>query len=82
MYGTFSIRPSGSESNFVRNLELAIRYSTFDRPKEAQWGSEKQLTQTAVAIDYWLRWNSLIKFTYGKNSDSANLYVVQLVYGF
>ena len=82
MYGTFSIRPSASESNFVRNIELAVSYSSFDRPKEAMWGSEKQLTQTAVSLDYWLRWNSTLKFTYGKNSDSDNLYVVQFVYGF
>ncbi len=82
MYGMISLRPSNADNKFVRNLELGFRYSSFDRPKEAKWGSDKMLTQTAVTLDYWLRWNSLVKFTYGKNSDAANLYVVQLVYGF
>jgi hypothetical protein len=82
MYGSISIRPTGSQNKFIRNLELGFRYSTFDRPTDAHWGSADQLTQAAVTLDYWLRWNCLMKFTYGKNSDSDNLFVAQLVYGF
>ena len=82
MYGSFSIRPTASQNKIFRNFELGFRYSAFDRPKGAHWGSENQLTQTAVALDYWLRWNSLVKFTWAKNSDSDNVYIVQFVYGF
>jgi len=81
-YGSLSIRPTGSKNKTLRNFELCFRYSQFDRPKEAPWGGEKLLTQTAVALDYWLRWNCLVKLTWNKNSDSDNLYVAQFVYGF
>jgi hypothetical protein len=81
-YGSFSIRPSLLDNKCLRNFELAVRYSQFDRPKEAAWGSDKLLTQTAVGLDYWLRWNCVAKLTWAKNSDSDDLYVAQFVYGF
>ncbi|HEX5003183.1 MAG TPA: hypothetical protein VFW78_11875 [Bacteroidia bacterium] len=81
-YGSVSIRPTASKNKLLRNFELCYRYSEFDRPKEAPWGGDKVLTQSAVALDYWLRWNCLVKLTWNKNSDSDNLYVAQFVYGF
>lgn len=81
LYGCFLIRPSSSENNFVRNLEVGYRYSQYETPEKAAWGGAKR-TQSAFTIDYWLKWNSVLKLTLVQQKDTPDLFLAQLVYGF
>jgi hypothetical protein len=77
--GTF--RPVHAHNIFVHNLELAARYSNFKTPAEAPWGgSEKD--QFAISLDYWLKWNSLVKLTYQTQTNEVNTFYGQVVFGF
>jgi hypothetical protein len=78
-----SIRPSTVSSEFIRNLEFAIRYSEFNTPQGAQWYADGNhiRTQTAMGINYWYRWNGVLKMSYQKQ-NGVNGFYAQLVYGF
>lgn len=80
-YVTCALRPSLVESKFLRNIEVAGRYSYFKRPADAPWGGEN-LSQFETALDYWLHWNSVVKFCYLKEKDSPGEFDAQLVFGF
>jgi hypothetical protein len=80
-YATVSLRPSLLENAFLRNLEIAFRYSDFNRPENAPWGGD-DLTQTAIALDYWLKWNCVFKIMWQNQTDQADQFVAQIVYGF
>lgn len=80
-YASASIRPSLVNSKFVRNLELAGRYSFFNRPADAPWGGSN-VSQEEFALDYWLHWNSLVKFCYDKQRDTPAAFNAQIVFGF
>jgi hypothetical protein len=79
-YVAATIRPSHL-TNFVRNLELAARYSEFKRPAEAPWGGN-DTNQFAISLDYWLKWNTVVKFTYQTEKNTDNALYAQLVFGF
>ena len=80
-YVTGAIRPAHVHNLFIHNLELAARYSQFKRPVEAPWGGG-DTHQFAVSLDYWLKWNSLIKLTYQTQKDEPNAFYAQVVFGF
>jgi hypothetical protein len=80
-YITGAIRPVYVHNLFIHNLELAARYSQFKRPVDAPWGGG-DTHQFAVSLDYWLKWNSLIKLTYQTQKDEPNAFYVQVVFGF
>ncbi|HYV94911.1 MAG TPA: hypothetical protein VE978_24265 [Chitinophagales bacterium] len=80
LYGVVALRPSLVDSKVLRNLEVAFRYSSFMRP-EGGWGG-KDLTQTAVALDYWLKWNCVAKLMWQHQTDELDQFIFQLVYGF
>lgn len=80
-YVAASIRPSLVENKFVRNLELAGRYSYFKKPMDAAWGGEP-LKQYELALDYWLKWNCVVKFSMQKQKDLNEIYIAQVVFGF
>jgi hypothetical protein len=80
-YATASLRPSSVNNKFLRNLEVAFRYSEFQRPKDAPWGGSN-LTQTAIALNYWLKWNCVAKIMWQNQSDASGQFLMQLVYGF
>ena len=61
-YAQLSIRPSMSGNNFIRKLELVGRYSVMETPEGSLW--ESNPTQTAVGINYWLDWRTVLKFGY------------------
>ncbi len=83
-FAQLAIRPSYVDNNFVKNLELAGRYSHMVLPTEAMWGGE--YTQLTVGLNYWLSWHSVIKFDYQinqiKDGDSKPSYMVQFGLGF
>jgi len=80
-YATASIRPSLADNNFVRNLELAGRYSFFNRPTDAPWGGS-DVSQYEMALDYWLHWNSVVKLCYVKQKENPAVFNAQIVFGF
>jgi hypothetical protein len=79
-YIAASIRPAHLQSNFLRNLELAGRYSEFMRPNDAPWGGKTN--QFALSLDYWLKWNTVLKLTYQTEKNTDNAFYAQLVFGF
>ena len=80
-YVAGTIRPVHVHNLFIHNLELAARYSRFKRPLEAPWGGDNA-HQFAVALDYWLKWNSLVKLTYQTQKDEPDAFYAQVVFGF
>lgn len=80
-YACATIRPSLADSKFVKNLELAYRYSFFKRPADAPWGGSN-ITQSEIALDYWLKWNCVVKLCYFKQKDNPSVFNGQVVFGF
>ena len=76
-YVAATIRPSHLNNAF-RNFELAARYSKFMRP--APWGGDTN--QFAISLDYWLKWNTVLKLTYQTEKDTNNAFYAQVVFGF
>lgn len=80
-YVAGTIRPVHVNSEFVHNLEFAARYSEFMRPSKALWGGDNT-HQFALSLDYWLKWNSLVKLTYQSEKDEPKIFLAQVVFGF
>jgi hypothetical protein len=80
-YVAGTIRPSHVHNNIVRNLELAARYSEFKTPVEAPWGGGNK-DQFAISLDYWLKWNSVVKLCYQTQKGELNTFYGQVVVGF
>ncbi len=76
-----TLRPSLADSKFLRNVEVAARYSYFKRPADAPWGGDN-LKQFEAALDYWLHWNDVIKFCYLKQKGLPAAFNAQVVFGF
>ncbi|MEP6616150.1 MAG: hypothetical protein ABJA57_06200 [Ginsengibacter sp.] len=77
-YVAGSIRPAYLKNVILRNIELAARYSEFKRPEH--WGGDTN--QFAFSLDYWLKWNTVIKFTYQTEKNIDNAFYGQIVFGF
>jgi len=80
-YVAGTIRPVHVDNVFLHNLEFAARYSDFTRPELAPWGGDNT-HQFAVSLDYWLKWNSLVKITYQTQKDEPKAFFTQFVFGF
>ena len=76
-----TLRPAHVHNAFFHNLELAARYSQFKRPVEAPWGGG-DTHQFDISLDYWLKWNSLVKFTYQNQKDEPKIFYAMVVFGF
>ena len=61
-YGQFSLRPIDAKSNFIKNLEVAFRYGTYNSPQGSYWGNTQ--TQIDYGINYWITWRTVIRVTY------------------
>nr|WKN38623.1 hypothetical protein K4G66_07895 [Tunicatimonas sp. TK19036] len=64
-----SIRPSFVSNNFIRNLELAVRYSDMETPEGALWGNSAD--QWDIGLNYWLDWRTVFKVTFRKGGEGA-----------
>ena len=76
-YVAGTIRPSHL-INIFRNFEFAARYSEFKRP--VVWGGDTR--QLELSLDYWLKWNTVLKITYQDKKDTDKAIYAQLVFGF
>ena len=87
-YALASVRPTGSDNNIFRNFELAFRYSKYTTPNGAPWanydenGKNIPISQTAIALNYWLKWNCVAKVCYQTQTNVTNQVYIQLYYGF
>lgn len=78
------IRPAFVENKFLKNLELAGRYSSMTLPDKSMWGGS--FTQFTIGLNYWLSWHSVMKFDYQINNqdgmESRNGFLIQWGLGF
>lgn len=57
-----SVRPTGAQNAFVKNLELAFRYVNFQTPEGSFWGQNYH--EEDLGLDYWFSWRTVLKLTY------------------
>ena len=62
IFGQVSIRPTGLDKPFIKNLELAYRYVAYTAPSNSTWGQNYH--ESDFGLDYWLSWRTVLKFTY------------------
>ena len=78
-YGLFSIRPIVPDK-FLRNLELAVRYSDYQAPKGSAFESHQR--QISAGVCYWINWRTVFKIGYENlittNPDNAELAITNL----
>jgi len=68
-FGQISLRPAGASNNFVKNLEIAYRYSNFISPSGSFWGQKNNISEAALL--YWLSWRSVLKCAYQWNNSNS-----------
>ncbi|PWT99337.1 MAG: hypothetical protein C5B52_10790 [Bacteroidetes bacterium] len=56
-----SLRPTGA-SGFIKNVELAGRYTLFNTPANSSFGSDQHTV--TIGLNYWLSWRAVFKITY------------------
>ena len=62
-YAGITLRPSGSHSVFLSNLELGGRIGALTPPKDAMWGGEP-VNQTTICLTYWFTWKTPLNIAY------------------
>ena len=65
-----SIRPVGA-SGFIKNLELAGRYTTYNTPAGSAFGADQH--SVTVGLDYWLNWRTVFKVTYQSYTGNSTV---------
>jgi hypothetical protein len=60
-FAQISLRPIGVD-NFLKNFEVAYRYSNYTTPGNSAWG--QNFHENDLGLDYWLTWRTVLKFTY------------------
>ena len=68
-FGQISLRPTGASNNFVKNLEIAYRYSNFISPSGSMWGQKNNISEAALL--YWLSWRTVLKCAYQWNNSNS-----------
>ncbi|MBS1668685.1 MAG: hypothetical protein JST58_15005 [Bacteroidetes bacterium] len=63
-----SIRPTGA-SGFIKNLELAGRYTTYNNPAGSNGLIQNAVT---VGLNYWINWRTVFKVGYESYTGNIN----------
>ncbi len=61
-------------SNFLKSLELAGRYTSYNTPANSTMGSDQH--SVSIGLNYWLSWRTVFKITYESvkgNSTASKL---------
>ncbi|MBS1526619.1 MAG: hypothetical protein JST19_13265 [Bacteroidetes bacterium] len=61
-FAQISLRPTGADDKFLKNIEVAYRYSSYNTPANSTWGANSH--QNDFGVDYWLNWRTVLKCTY------------------
>jgi len=56
-----SIRPT-TVNNFLHDMELAGRYTTYNTPENSTWGSNQ--SSFTIGLNYWFSWRSAFRVSY------------------
>ena len=81
-YGVVALRPALVSNSFLRDLELAVRYSQFDLTDNQPEAGPK-LSRFDIGLNYWMKWDAVLKLAYMKEKDADNgEFVANLVWGF
>jgi hypothetical protein len=67
-FAQLSLRPTGSGSKLLKNLEFAFRYVNYETPAGSFWGANYH--EEDVGLDYWFSWRTVLKFTYAWSRES------------
>lgn len=67
-YAQCSVRPAGA-NNFLKNFELAGRYTSYITPANSTWGNDQH--SVSIGLDYWLSWRTVVKLTYEKFTGNS-----------
>ncbi|MFI5157107.1 MAG: hypothetical protein ACHQEM_13030, partial [Chitinophagales bacterium] len=68
-FAQLSLRPTGSSSKFLKNLEAAFRIGNYTTPNKSLWGQKSDYVEAGLL--YWLSWRSVIKFAYQSNNINS-----------
>ena len=61
-FAQVSVRPIGIDNKFLKNFEIAYRYTNYTTPGQSAWG--QNFHENDLGLDYWLSWRTVLKFTY------------------
>jgi hypothetical protein len=91
-FAQFSFRPTMSENNFLKNIELLYRYNSLTAPKDAQWGPKDlsgrggNVTRSDFGLAYWLSWRTGLRMAYETtkmpDKTTSKEFLVRFVMGF
>lgn len=71
-FAQISLRPSGVENKFVKNLEVAFRIGNYNTPKASLWGQKSNVVEAGIM--YWFSWRTVFKLGYtSSNSTSSTI---------
>jgi hypothetical protein len=68
-FGQISLRPTGANTAFVKNLEIAFRYGKYVTPEKSLWGQKSDIID--ISLDYWLSWRTVFKIGYQSNNATS-----------
>lgn len=68
-FAQISLRPTGADAAFVKNLELAFRYGKYITPDKSIWGHQSDIID--ISLDYWLSWRTVFKIGYQSNKSTS-----------
>ncbi|MBI3509175.1 MAG: hypothetical protein HY064_00825 [Bacteroidetes bacterium] len=74
-YASFNYRGAMMKNKYLKRIEVGVRYGSVTYPDKAygNWimpttsSAAKSRTQLAYVVDYWLKWNAVIKIAYEQN---------------
>ncbi len=66
-----SFRPVGADNKFLKTLELAVRYTKLETPKNSLWGATTDVKD--IGLDYWLTWRTVLKVTYETSNGNSTV---------
>lgn len=68
-FAQLSLRPTGSSSHFVKNLEAAFRIGNYTTPNQSLWGQKSDYVEAALM--YWFSWRTVLKMGYHSNNINS-----------
>lgn len=66
-----AVRPVLSPNNFLKNLELAVRYGNYTTPENSLNGMKDN--SVAVGLNYWISWRTVVHLTYESIKSTSTI---------
>ena len=68
-FAQIALRPTGSQNNFLKNLEIAFRYGHYVTPENSLWGQKSDIID--ASLNYWLTWRTVFNVGYQSNNGTS-----------